>query len=382
MPDTCENKQLIDRSDIPFKSPFISRRRFVGTAVAAFIGAATYGLINPREAYAVTSAEKQAEADQVKAKLDAWEDELAQLLNNYYDACDAHDRAVANMEEAQGRIDAAVARQNEIQAELAQRARTMYKQGPLSFLDVIFGSASFVEFSTSWDLLNAVNNRDASLIRECEESRAAAEEARAEYAVQERLAEEKRIEAQEIYEEGQALAAAYRAEWDRLEAEVAELIEAERRAEEERRAREEAARRAAQQAASGSSNSGGVGGSSGYVPYNGETYSSIVDAAYSRLGCPYVWAASGPNQFDCSGLTSWCYKQVGIYIPRGGNAQYYDAPMRHSVSEAQAGDILWNYTHVGLCIGGGQFIHAPRPGDVVKISTIAGYGWLGAARWC
>jgi len=120
---------------------------------------------------------------------------------------------------------------------------------------------------------------------------------------------------------------------------------------------------------------------SGFVAYNGQKFGNIVDAAMSRLGCPYIWAATGPNAFDCSGLTSWCYAQVGIYIPRGGNAQYLSAPMKLAVGSAQPGDILYKPGHVGLCIGGGQFVHAPHPGSVVCVRTIAGYGWVGAARW-
>jgi cell wall-associated NlpC family hydrolase len=332
-------------------------------------------LFEPSQAYAVTSAEKQAEADAVKRRMDEWEALLEQYACDYYDALDAHDLAVTNMAEAQTRIDEAVARLSELQSTLDTRARTMYKQGPLSFMDVIFGSNSFVEFSTSWDLLNSLNARDAELIAECEEARQAAEAARAEHALQEQIASQKLAEAEDIYAEAQEVLAAYQEELENLEAEVAQLIEEERRAEEERKRREEEARRQAAAASNGGGNPGG------YVPYDGTTYGSIVEAAYSRLGCPYIWAASGPNSFDCSGLTSWCYRFVGISIPRGGNAQYSSAPMRMAVSEAEPGDILWKPGHVGIYIGGGQYIHAPRPGDVVRIANISGSSWVGAARW-
>jgi cell wall-associated NlpC family hydrolase len=382
MPETCDTKNTIDQSDRqPVSRSFLSRRRFVSTAAATLLAASAVNLLTPTLAFATTSAEKQAEADEVKRKMDEWEILLEQYASDYYDALDAYDLAVENMNAAQLRIDEAVAREDELTRQLDERARTMYKQGPLSFLDVIFGSHSFVEFTTSWDLLNTLNNRDVELIRECQEARAEAEAAHEEYERQEQIAIQKLAEAEEIRNEAQAIYDAYQAELERLNEEVRQLIEEERRAEEERQRRLEEERQRQAQAQAQASSGGGTAGPSGYVPYDGSTFSSIVDAAMSRLGCPYVWAATGPNSFDCSGLTSWCYRQVGISIPRGGNAQYLDAPMKLAVSDAQPGDILYKPGHVGLCIGGGQFIHAPRPGYYVCIMNISGYGWVGAARW-
>lgn len=97
----------------------------------------------------------------------------------------------------------------------------------------------------------------------------------------------------------------------------------------------------------------------------------IVDAAKSKLGKPYVWAASGPDSFDCSGLTMWCYKQIGINLPHNTEAQKGAAKNVVSVSEARVGDILYTYGHVGIYIGNNQYIHAPTTGDVVKISNNA-----------
>ena len=91
----------------------------------------------------------------------------------------------------------------------------------------------------------------------------------------------------------------------------------------------------------------------------------IVEYAKSKLGCKYVWGATGPNTFDCSGLTSWCHKQVGISIPRTSGEQRKSGT---SVSKenAKLGDIVCFDGHVGIYVGDGQMIHAPNKSKPVK----------------
>lgn len=105
----------------------------------------------------------------------------------------------------------------------------------------------------------------------------------------------------------------------------------------------------------------------------------ILSAAYSKLGTPYKWGAEGPNAFDCSGFVKWCYAKVGISLPHSSSAQK-NAGTQISVSAAQPGDILWKSGHVGIYIGGGKYIHAPSTGDVVKISSVSGSGFVCAVR--
>ena len=102
----------------------------------------------------------------------------------------------------------------------------------------------------------------------------------------------------------------------------------------------------------------------------------LVSLAKSKLGCKYVWGATGPNQFDCSGLTSWCYKQVGISIPRTSLEQSKGGKAV-SKSNLQHGDLLfWKTTsaevgHVGMYIGNNQFIHAPNKSKPVKCDSLS-----------
>lgn len=96
----------------------------------------------------------------------------------------------------------------------------------------------------------------------------------------------------------------------------------------------------------------------------------IVETALKYLGTPYVWGGTTPNGFDCSGFVKYVYSQHGIYLSRTTYTQIYDG-IQISSSELQPGDLIFpNDGHVGMYIGNGQMIHAPQPGDVVKISYI------------
>ena len=109
---------------------------------------------------------------------------------------------------------------------------------------------------------------------------------------------------------------------------------------------------------------------------------TIVDTAMAQRGKPYVWAASGPGSFDCSGLTSYAYAAAGIDLPHSSRMQ---AQMGQAVtrSELQPGDLVAFYSpvsHIGIYIGNGQMVHAPTSGDVVKVSNIDTMGSITAMR--
>lgn len=99
---------------------------------------------------------------------------------------------------------------------------------------------------------------------------------------------------------------------------------------------------------------------------------AVIAYAKRFLGVPYVWGGSTPSGFDCSGLTSYVYRNaVGVNLPRVSQAQR-NVGTRVSRAQAQPGDMV-NYSHhVGIYLGNGYMIHAPKPGDRVKIARVYG----------
>jgi cell wall-associated NlpC family hydrolase len=109
---------------------------------------------------------------------------------------------------------------------------------------------------------------------------------------------------------------------------------------------------------------------------------AAVSYAYSKLGSPYVWGATGPNAFDCSGLVLAAYRSAGVSLPRTTYAQI-DAGRRVSRSELLPGDLVFFYsgiTHVGIYVGGGRMIHAPNPSAPVRVAPLDEMPYAGATR--
>ncbi|MCO5995990.1 C40 family peptidase [Actinoallomurus rhizosphaericola] len=123
------------------------------------------------------------------------------------------------------------------------------------------------------------------------------------------------------------------------------------------------------------SGSGKIGGT--YTGPASGSARAALSYAYAQLGKPYIYGGTGPKGYDCSGLTMMSWRAAGVSLPRVVPDQY-NATRRVAQSDAQPGDLIFfsGLGHVGIVVDSGHFIHAPRTGENVMISPIAGY-WQG-----
>lgn len=356
---------------------------------AAFAAILAVGLSVPAaSAFAAPSDDKQAEAQAALQKLNQYQSELDQASANYEAAHQEQIDAQNRVDEAQKQIEEKTAQIEKDQQRLSDRARDMYRSGDTNFLDVILGASSFEQFATTWNMLETLNGNDAELVSETKTAREDLQAAKQEAEEQAKVASDKAEEAKSVAEAADQKASEMQQTYNSLSAEAQELISQERAAQE---AQQQAAAAAAEQNGtagndaattitnnnrnnttsnnSSSSSNSNKNNASSSATNNSKPQSvsgnSVVNRAYSQLGKPYQWAAVGPNAFDCSGLVSYCL--TGSYSRLGTTGTFMGWTR---VSSPQPGDICVNSHHCGIYIGGGQMIHAPRTGDVVKVSSV------------
>ncbi|MEV0369421.1 NlpC/P60 family protein [Streptomyces sp. NPDC050636] len=110
---------------------------------------------------------------------------------------------------------------------------------------------------------------------------------------------------------------------------------------------------------------------------------AALSAAQAKIGSPYVWGATGPSSFDCSGLTSWAYQQAGQSLPRTSQEQANAGTRISSQDALKPGDLVLFYGdlhHIGLYAGNGQVLHAPKPGAAVRYESINNMPYMFGVR--
>ena len=353
---------------------------------ATFFAFAAAALLTVGSAVGQNSLDdKRAEADSVLAQIRVIDSEVASAAEAW-NAANIELAEIADKRKANGRL-LVVARKNlgRAQSNLNARLVAIYTGSGQSgsAIEVLLGATSIEDLLNRLDTVERVSEQDAHVLSQIRTFRKQVERRRAELAqahrrqtriVAERAAQRAAIEAK--LAERQRLLSSIRSEIERLEA-----AEAARQAELERQAR---ARLAAQQQAQAVvSESQHEAPAFSAEPVIGPSeadatappparHGGVVGIAMQFLGTPYVWGGSSPGGFDCSGFVMYVYAQVGISLPHNAAAQFgYGTPV--SRDQLQAGDLVFfnGLGHNGIYIGGGQFIHSPHTGDVVKISSLS-----------
>jgi len=356
-------------------------------AATAALAGATAGLAEP-----AALRDKRAQAEQVRAQIAEIDARLGLAIEAYNGATYRLDGLRAQIETNRRHLRIARKANGAAQRNLEQRLVVLYTGGEQSALEIVLGAASLDDLLDRLDSAERISAQDVRIVEEIQRSRAeiAKREARLERAeraqrelVAQRAARKTEIEGQ--LAERQRLYESVKDEIDRLEAAERERqrrIEEElRRREQEREQIREAGGVDTSQYQGQISNPEGIGTSPG---------SSIgqraVEIAMQYLGIPYLWGGASPGSgFDCSGLTMYVYAQLGIQLPHYAASQY-TMGVAISRDQLQSGDLVFFHGlgHMGMYIGNGQFIHAPRTGDVVKISSLSDpwyvSTWVGARR--
>jgi cell wall-associated NlpC family hydrolase len=332
-------------------------------------------------------ASKEAQAQQVLGQIQQIDSQLGAAVEAYNLANVKLTRIESDQRENRHELVIAKSNLKRSQTALAARLVSVYTSSQdNSTLAVLLGSASLEDLLNRVETINSTSRQDARIVHEVTTFKRAVERHRVELAkahqeqqqvVAERAAQRQQIEGQ-LAQRRQLLSS--------IRGEIARIKAAE--AARQRRLAAAAHARIATSPPPPTANDVAVGATattpegSTVAPPN--VHGGVVGIAMRYLGVPYVWGGASPRGFDCSGFVMYVFSQMGISLPHSSYAMMgMGTPV--SIGQLQPGDLVFftGGSHMGIYIGGGQFIHAPHTGDVVKISSISGYyssAWAGGRR--
>ncbi|RFU23108.1 C40 family peptidase [Geodermatophilus marinus] len=321
---------------------------------------------------APAGAEEPGTAQEAAALVAARGHALEAVTEQFNEAREVLRAEQAAAEQAAAEVQEAAAAAAAAREQVRGIARTAYTGESMGSLQALMTSDSADEFVNRVGLLQTVAGHQNALLGQ---AAAAGEAAAAAQAVADRAAGEAQQQYDAVAAQQSALEAeiaAYQADFARLSAEerraAVELAATHAVGGEEERASRSAAREEPAPSAPVVADSGAA--------------QTAVDTAMAQRGKPYVWAASGPGSYDCSGLVQYAFAAAGIRLPHSSRMQ---STMGQAVSRAdlRPGDLVFFYnpvSHVGIYIGNGQMVHAPTSGDVVKVAGIDVMGSYAGAR--
>jgi cell wall-associated NlpC family hydrolase len=319
-------------------------------------------------------AAKQAQAQQVLGQIDQIDQSLGAAVEQYNLANVHLQKIEGDLRENRKQLTLARSNLKIAQKSLAARLVTAYTSTQdNSTLSLLLGSTSFEDLLNRVETVNSTSSQDANIVHQVATSKAAIQRNR--NALRDAHAEQKRVVAQKAAQRQhiESQLAARRSLLSSIRGEI-QRIKAAEAAQQRQLAAAAQSRLAAQTTPVVSGIGVGASTPEGSTIAPPNTHGGVVGVAMRYLGVPYVWGGSSPRGFDCSGLVMYAFAAVGISLPHSSYAQFnMGTPV--SIGQLQPGDLVFfsGASHVGIYIGGGQFIHAPHTGDVVKISSLSGY---------
>ncbi len=357
------------------------RNRLVAALSGAAVTAAMIcGFVAVEPAHADTAAEIQAQADAAQQELSAMEEMANGYYSDYIQSLADYETASTGRDAAKSEVDSINGEISDIQDRLSDRARSMYRSGVSSFIDLLFGSTTFSEFTTNWALLTRINQNDSDLVQQSKDLREQATAKQQEYEKQAQTAQAKANEASEQYSKAQDTIAEMQTVYNNLSAEAQAAYTAAQTASQS--TYDEAYAQAAAEYGVTYNSDGSITDASGQTyssvsAYASATGNDIVSRARAMIGSSYVWGGTGGSWggFDCSGLVSYAITgQEGNRLGTTNTFMGYEQSSTPSV-----GDLVVNEGHVAIISGVDSngnitsIIHAVNENTGVAETGMSGY---------